>query len=176
MDICSSTLCSVWQVRRDLSPPCADCDTSWQFSLPSSCLVVARSTTATLGQVLFPALEPSCDYAHRHSLFLQEALWYYPILVCTPCLRRLEARAEQPTQWKTCVRNSYPLVRESLRELFGVRGSQQVEETAADSLVFPHFTLSSFLSSCIIAAASRHVYSITVYWSCLITLLHPPCN
>ena len=56
----------------------------------------------------------------------------------------LEARAERLTQWKTCVHNSYPLVREHLQELFGVRGSQQVEETAADSLVFLYLSFSHF--------------------------------
>ena len=70
-----------------------------------------------------------------------------------------------------------PLLENLCESSFGVRGSQQVEETAADSLVLPHFTLSPFLSLSVIAAALHRVYLITVYpMSCLIALLHPPCN
>ena len=49
-----------------------------------------------------------------------------------------------------------------------MRDSRQVKETEADSLVFLYLSLSSFLSVCFIAAASRLVLSIQVYWSCLI--------
>ena len=37
----------------------------------------------------------------------QEALWYYPVLVCTPCLRRLDVRAERPVK-DLCTRQLPP--------------------------------------------------------------------
>ena len=169
-------LCSVWQVWRDLSLPCADCDTSWQFTSSSTLLshsveyyCYIRTSSSYCPWALLWLCSPAFSFSLGGTLVLPSPSVY-------ALYRRLEARAEWPTQWKTCVCDSYPLVRESLQELFGVRGSQQVEETAADSLVFPHFTLSSFLSLCVIAAASCRVYLITVYWPCLIALLPSPCN
>jgi hypothetical protein len=63
---------------------------------------------------------------------------------------RLGTRAERPLQLKDTVDATATLcIQNTSIELFGVRGSQQVEETAADSLVFLHITFKPHSRFCL---------------------------
>ena len=90
----------------------------------------------TLDQVHSPA---NFHFIHR---------WHcaHTVLVLYTTFVHLRSRAEWPLWWKTQRRDSYPLLSEHSCELFRVRGSQQVEETVADSLVFLHFTFIIFVT------------------------------
>ena len=117
---------------------------SRQFTQLLSCFAVAQSITATLGQVLFTALEPSCDCAHQHFLFLWEALRYYPVLACTPRTDASKQGQNNRHSERPVYATATPLLEnlcESSLEWEAANRSRRLRQTALCSLTL-HYHLS----------------------------------